>query len=184
MIRPTVTAGVVAVAVLFSGSGARAQSPVVTVATAEGSVDLEHWAIVASAVMRMGNGSLDDVPSIAGFQGMQVNLPNWEFTRVLVAREDLFETDRAERRTVPVVARRVNTRKVVAQVSDLERPERLAQRLKNIGASADHPAYAFIGVRLRAQDPTGAEVGSVRTVPLSSEADVRYYVFKIVPPAS
>lgn len=125
-------------------------------------VELIAWAESRfQGQLRMASGSLEDVPLVSSITRLLCSVPNWKPAGVIVASEEIFRSERAERRHLPISGRMLNVYTVELRVADLERPATVARLLRDVKASADDPGYVF--------------------VILQSGGLIRYYPFRIAP---
>lgn len=162
--------------------------PVVVVATADGDVTVAPWAMSASGILRMVDGTLADAPGVRGFAGLSVVHANWEFAGLILAKADILRRERAERRQLPTFSQRLDARRTRVVAKDLTDAARVARFIRDLEGSADDPVYAFVAVAPRGSSRTGVESGpSSRGSLLSDSApnsrtEQRFYVFRVIAP--
>ena len=119
--------------------------PGVFVGTPHGPVELTAYAeVVTNGQLRMARGSFENVPTLSDVQRILCNVPNWQPGAIFVATQDIFRDERAERREVRFALRRLNVSALELRVEDIERPDRLADLVRSVGASQQSRAYVFI----------------------------------------
>lgn len=119
----------------------------VFVGTPAGPIELIAWAeLTSSGQLRMASATLEDVPTIADAQRVLCNLPNWKPGLIFVATEAFFKDERAERRQLPFSTRRLDVSAVELRIAELERADRRAKLLRDIGATENSPGYLFVGI--------------------------------------
>ena len=115
------------------------------VGTPHGPIELTAYAEVGTnGQLRMAKGARQNVPTLSDIQRLLCNLPNWQPGAVMIANEDIFMNEKAERRELRFAVRRLNISALELKVEDLERSERLAQLMQGVGASERSPAYVFV----------------------------------------
>jgi hypothetical protein len=103
----------------------------VFVGTEHGPIELTAYAeVVTDGQLRMAKGSRQNVPTLSDIQRLLCNLPNWQPGAVMIANEDIFMNEKAERRELRFAVRRLNISALELKVEDLERRERLAQMIE------------------------------------------------------
>ncbi len=146
--RRGVIAGLILVAAAAAQGRAAAQRgypPGVFVGTPGGPVELIAWAeAIRNGQLRMSSGTLKDVPSVSSVTRVLANLPNWKPAGVLIASEEIFRDEYAERRQLPFATRPLDVSAIEIRIADLERTDRLRRLLHNVRASEDTPGYVFV----------------------------------------
>ena len=138
-------------------------APIVLHTTTE-QVPLKAYAeMMRSGVLRLTSGSERDIPTVKDVSYIRCGLTGWSPKGVLVASEELFVSDRAERRLLPIFTRPVAVSTVAARVADLESPERIAE------------------LRRAVKVPEGGDKSYFFLI-LSSGDMTRYYPFRIATP--
>ncbi len=139
---------------------ASAQGSAVVLHTSTEQIPLKAWAEFRRAgTLVMASGTFSDIPTITDFTMLRCSLTGWSPMSVMVASEDLFANEYAERRMLPIAGRRIGVTALQVRVADLERPARIAELLAAVGAGERNNGYFFLV--------------------LSSEGLVRYYPFKM-----
>jgi hypothetical protein len=147
VLRTFVIAFAIAWAVAPDGSiaGQSSYSHGVFVGTPNGPIELTAYAeVVTNGQLRMAKGSRENIPTLLDIQRVLCNLPNWEPGAIMIASQEIFIDEKAERRELRFAVRRLNISALELRVEDLERKDRLAQLLQGVGASEKSPAYAFV----------------------------------------
>jgi len=117
----------------------------VFVGTPDGPIELTAYAeAAATGQLRMAKGSIGNVPTLSDAQRILCNLPNWHPGGIVIATQEIFSDERAERREVPFATRRLNVSALEVRVEDIERKDRLTDLVRSVGASDTSPAYVFI----------------------------------------
>ena len=144
----TFAISVAAVCVLVSQAAVAGQgsySHGVFVGTPHGPIELTAYAEVATnGRLRMAKGSRENIPTLSEVLRVLCNLPNWQPGAIMIASQDIFIDEKAERRELRFAVRRLNISALELKVEDLERKDRLAQLLEGVGASETSPAFAFV----------------------------------------
>jgi hypothetical protein len=117
----------------------------VFIGTPHGPIELTAYAeVVANGQLRMAKGSRENIPTLSDIQRVLCNLPNWQPGAIMIANQEIFIDDKAERRELRFAVRRLNISALELKVEDLERKDRLARLMQGVGASETSPAYAFV----------------------------------------
>jgi hypothetical protein len=146
-------------------SHAVAQSGAVILYTATEQIPLKAYAeLHRSGVMQLTSGSSKDIPVIQDFRFIRCALTGWFPGRALVASEELFANERAERRILPIATRKVGVTAAEVRIADLESPQKIAELLRAVGV------------------PEGGDTGYFFFT-LSADGMTRYYPFKFKRPA-
>ena len=115
-------------AVLMSAAPVRAQDTGVLLFTETEQIPLKTYAeFMSSGILRITHGSVKDIPTIDTLRFIRVSRTGWRPIAVMAASEELFRTEYAERRMIPIAVRPVGVSAVTVRVADLERPERVAE---------------------------------------------------------
>lgn len=146
---------------------ARAQSTGVLLVTSSEQIPLKAYAeFMATGILRLASGAESDIPTVDDFRFIRCSITGWRPVNVLVASAELFVSEYSERRLLPIALRPVGVTAVAVRVADLERPERVADLYRAVGA------------------PEGGDAAYLFLV-LAAEGLTRYYPFRIrVPVAS
>jgi hypothetical protein len=158
-----VTAAVLAVALLASPAVRAQQFPVVLHTTTE-QIPLKTYAeMMRAGYLRIASGSAKDIPTVTDVSYFRCSLTGWLPKGVMVSSEELFTSDRAERRLIPIFTRPTAVSTVSARAADLEKPERIAELRKAVKVpEGEDKSYFFLI--------------------LSSGDMTRYYPFRIAVP--
>ncbi len=142
---------------------AQSAAPIVLHTSTE-QIPLNAYAeMMRTGVLRLTSGSERDIPTVKDVSYFRCGLTGWAPKGVLVASEELFASERAERRLLPIVTRRVAVSTVAARATDLESPERIAE------------------LRRAVKVPEGGDQSYFFLI-LSSGDMTRYYPFRIATP--
>ncbi len=141
----------------------QAVSPVV-VFTAKEQVPLTAYAeMMRAGFLQLTFGAARNIPTLSEIQYFRCSLTGWAPKGVLVASEEIFKSEYAERRLLPIFIRPVAVSTVAARAADLERPERVAE------------------LRRAVKVPEGGDKSYFFLI-LSSGDLTRYYPFRIAMP--
>jgi hypothetical protein len=142
-----------------------AQQPApVILHTSKEQIPLKTYAeIMRTGVMRIVSGSERDIPTVSDVSYFRCSLTGWAPKGVLVSSDELFRSEYAERRLLPIFIRPVAVSTVAARAADLEKPERIAELRKAVKV------------------PEGGD-NSYFFLILSSGDMTRYYPFRIATP--
>lgn len=158
-------AAVIAAVILISAPASLAQqmSPIVLFTSKE-QIPLKAYAeMMRAGILQIVSGSAKDIPTVTDVSYFRCALTGWAPKGVLVASEELFRSEYAERRLIPIFIRPVAVSTVAARAADLESPERIAE------------------LRRAVKVPEGGEKSYFFLI-LSSGDMTRYYPFKIAVP--
>lgn len=108
-------------------------------------------------------GSPREIPTVTDVSYFRCGLTGWAPKGVLVASEEIFKSEYAERRLLPIFTRPVAVSTVAARAVDLEKPERIAE------------------LRRAVRVPEGGDKSYFFLI-LSSGDMTRYYPFRIATP--
>ena len=140
------------------------QAAPIVLHTSTEQIPLKAYAeMMRSGVLRLTSGSERDIPTVKDVSYFRCGLTGWAPKGVLVASEELFVSERAERRLLPIFTRPVAVSTVAARVADLESPERIAE------------------LRRAVKVPEGGDKSYFFLI-LSSGDMTRYYPFRIATP--
>ena len=156
-------AALIAVVVLAGPAAARQAAPIVLV-TSQEQIPLKAYAeFMRSGILQLASGSQKDIPTVTDVSYFRCGLTGWAPKGVLVASEELFRSEFAERRLLPIFTRPVAVSTVAARAADLEKPERIAE------------------LRRAVKVPEGGDKSYFFLI-LSSGDMTRYYPFRIAVP--
>ena len=150
--------------VTLGAPAAIAQQQPIVLFTSKEQIPLKVYAeFMRSGVLQIVSGSARDIPTVTDFGYLRCGLTGWAPKGVMVASEELFKSETAERRLLPVFLKPVAVSTVAVRVADLEKPERIAELLRAVKApEGGERAYFFL---------------------ILSSADMtRYYPFRIAIP--
>ena len=122
-------AAAIAAVILISAPAALAQqmSPIVLFTSKE-QIPLKAYAeMMRAGILQIVSGSAKDIPTVTDVSYFRCALTGWAPKGVLVASEELFKSEYAERRLIPIFIRPVAVSTVAARAADLEKPERIAE---------------------------------------------------------
>lgn len=140
------------------------QAAPIVLHTSTEQIPLKAYAeMMRTGVLRLTSGSAKDIPTVTDVSYFRCGLTGWAPKGVLVASEELFMSDRAERRLLPIFTRPIAVSTVAARAADLEKPERIAE------------------LRRAVKVPEGGEQSYFFLI-LSSGDMTRYYPFGIATP--
>src|SRR5215212_1461129 len=143
---------------------ALAQQAPIVLFTSKEQIPLKAYAeFMRSGVLRIVSGSTRDIPTVTDFSHFRCGLTGWAPKGVMVASEELFESETAERRLLPVFLKPVAVSTVAVRAADLETPERIAELLRAVKV------------------PEGGDKSYFFLI-LSSGDMTRYYPFRIATP--
>jgi hypothetical protein len=151
--------------VIGAASQAAAQSSGIVLYTSTEQIPLKAYAeLHRSGVMQLTSGSVKDIPVIQDFLFIRCALTGWFPGRALVASEEFFKSERAERRILPIATRRVGVTATEVRIADFESAQRISELLTAVGV------------------PEGGDTGYLFFT-LSGDGMTRYYPFKFKRPA-
>lgn len=136
----------------------------VVVFTAKEQIPLTAYAeMMRAGFLQLTFGSARNIPTLSEIQYFRCSLTGWAPKGVLVASEEIFKSEYAERRLLPIFIRPVAVSTVAARAADLEKPERVAElrRAVKVPEGGDRSYFFLI---------------------LSSGDLTRYYPFRIAMP--
>ena len=152
-----------ALSAVEAGALAQQAAPIVLYTSTQ-QIPLKTYAeLMNTGILRITSGSAKDIPTVADVSHFRCGLTGWSPKGVLVASEELFTSDRAERRLLPIVTRPVAVSTVLARSADLESPAKIAELRKAVGV------------------PEGGDKSYFFLI-LSSGGMTRYYPFRIATP--
>ncbi len=158
------SAALIAITLLFSSRIAAQQAAPVILHTSTEQIPLKAYAeFMRSGVMRLVSGSERDIPTVSDISYFRCSLTGWAPKGVLVSSDELFRSEFAERRLLPIFTRPLAVSTVSARVADLENPERIAElrRAVKVPEGGDNSYFFLI---------------------LSSGDMTRFYPFRIATP--
>lgn len=156
-------AAIVAVTILAAPVWARQAAPIVLF-TAKEQIPLTAYAeFMRAGILQLTYGAPRDIPTVTDVSYFRCGLTGWSPKGVLVSSEELFKSERAERRLIPIFTRPIAVSTVAARAADLEKPERIAE------------------LRRAVKVPEGGDQSYFFLI-LSSGDMTRYYPFRIAAP--
>jgi hypothetical protein len=159
-----VVAAVAAISVLAAPLAAQQAAPVILHTSTE-QIPLKAYAeMMRTGVLKIVSGSQRDIPTVPDVSYFRCGLTGWAPKGVLVASEELFVSDRAERRLLPIFIRPTGVSTVAVRVADLESPERIAELRRQVKIpEGGEKSYFFLILS------SGGGIGDL----------TRYYPFRI-----
>ena len=113
---------------LWSTGPAEAQDTGVLLVTETEQIPLKTYAeFMRAGILRITHGSVKDIPTVDSIRFIRCSRTGWRPVSVMVASEELFTSEYAERRMIPIATRPIGVTAVAVRVADLERPERIAE---------------------------------------------------------
>jgi hypothetical protein len=160
----TIAAVVAATLMLAPAFAFTRQGAPIVLFTSKEQIPLKAYAeFMRSGILQLVSGSQQDIPTVTDVSYFRCGLTGWAPKGVLVASEELFKSEYAERRLLPIFTRPVGVSTVAARASDLESPERIAE------------------LRRAVKVPEGGERSYFFLI-LSSGDMTRFYPFRIATP--
>ena len=135
--------------------GAGAEAAAIVLFTSTEQIPLKAYAEIhalrhPAAVERVGERHSDRHPD---FRYLRCGLTGWSPKGVLVASEELFKTEHAERRLLPIVTRPVGVSAVAARDRRSRKPEKIAELCSAVGVpEGGDDAYFFFMLSARRDD--------------------------------
>jgi hypothetical protein len=164
-VRASAIAAAIAAVILIAAPASFAQqmSPIVLFTSKE-QIPLKAYAeMMRAGILQIVSGSAKDIPTVSDVSYFRCALTGWAPKGVLVASEELFRSEYAERRLLPIFISPVAVSTVAARAADLEKPERIAE------------------LRRAVKVPEGGDKSYFFLI-LSSGDMTRYYPFRIATP--
>ena len=163
-IAGTIAAAIAAVILIAAPASLAQQMSPIVLFTSKEQIPLKAYAeMMRAGILQIVSGSAKDIPTVTDVSYFRCALTGWAPKGVLVASEELFKTEYAERRLIPIFIRPVAVSTVAARVADLEKPERIAE------------------LRRAVKVPEGGDKSYFFLI-LSSGDMTRYYPFRIATP--
>lgn len=126
--RSSKVVALVAAVALLGAAAARAQDTGVLLFTETEQIPLKTYAeFMRTGLLRITHGSLKDIPTVDSIRFIRCARTGWQPVAVMAASEELFTSEYAERRMIPIAIRPVGVTAVAVRVADLEKPERIAE---------------------------------------------------------
>jgi hypothetical protein len=152
-----------AAVVLIAPLAAQQAAPVILHTSTE-QIPLNAYAeFMRAGILQLVAGGPKDIPTVNDVSYFRCSLTGWAPKGVLVASEELFKSEYAERRIIPIFTRPLAVSTVAARAADLEKPERIAELRKAVKV------------------PEGGDTSYFFLI-LSSGDMTRYYPFRIAVP--
>jgi hypothetical protein len=82
---------------------------------------------LGAGILRIRSGSVKDIPTIDTIRFIRCSRTGWRPVAVMAASEELFTSEYAERRMIPIALRPVGVSAYTVRVADLENPQRVAE---------------------------------------------------------
>jgi hypothetical protein len=132
--------------VVLAAAPAPAQDTGVLLVTETEQIPLKTYAeFMPAGILRITSGAIKDIPTIDTFRLIRCSITGWHPVAVLAASADLFKSEYAERRQIPIALRPVGVTAVAVRVADLEQPSRIADLHQAIGRpEGGEEAYFFL----------------------------------------
>lgn len=139
-------AAVALAAALLASAPARAQGTGVLLFTEKEQIPLKAYAeFMRAGILQLTSGAVKDIPTIDTLRLIRCSITGWRPVAVMAASDELFKTEYAERRLLPIVIRPVGVSAVSVRVADLEDPTRVAELHRAIGRpEGGDEAYFFL----------------------------------------
>jgi len=156
-----ITAAIAAALIVAAPLAFARQGAPIVLFTSKEQIPLKAYAeFMRSGILQLVSGSPKDIPTVSDVSYFRCGLTGWAPKGVLVASEELFKSEFAERRLLPIFTRPVAVSTVAARAADLESPERIAE------------------LRRAVKVPEGGDKSYFFLI-LSSGDMTRYYPFRI-----
>jgi hypothetical protein len=163
-IASAIAAAIAAVILIAAPASLAQQMSPIVLFTSKEQIPLKAYAeMMRAGILQIVSGSAKDIPTVSDVSYFRCALTGWAPKGVLVASEELFKSEFAERRLLPIFIRPVAVSTVAARVADLEKPERTAE------------------LRRAVKVPEGGDKSYFFLI-LSSGDMTRYYPFRIATP--
>ena len=164
VIASAIAAAIAAVILIGAPASLAQQMSPIVLFTSKEQIPLKAYAeMMRAGILQIVSGSVKDIPTVSDVNYFRCALTGWAPKGVLVASEELFKSEYAERRLLPIFIQPVAVSTVTARAADLEKPERIAE------------------LRRAVKVPEGGERSYFFLI-LSSGDMTRYYPFKIAAP--
>jgi len=164
VIASAIAAAIAAVILIGAPASLAQQMSPVVLFTSKEQIPLKAYAeMMRAGILQIVSGSAKEIPTVTDVSYFRCALTGWAPKGVLVASEELFKSEYAERRLIPILIQPVAASTVAARAADLEKPERIAALRRAVNA------------------PEGGERSYFFLI-LSSGDMTRYYPFRIASP--
>lgn len=141
------------------------QAAPVVLFTATEQIPMKAYAeMMRAGFLQLTFGTVKDIPTVSDIRYFRCGLTGWAPKGVLVASEEIFKSEYAERRLLPIFTRPVAVSTVAARVADLEKPERIAE------------------LRRAVKVPEGGDKSYFFLILSTGDGMTRYYPFRIATP--
>jgi hypothetical protein len=133
--RSRITSAIALAVIVLAGASSTVAQPAapVILITSKEQIPLKAYAeMMRAGTLRIVSGSERDIPTVDDVSYFRCSLTGWAPKGVLVASEELFRTEYAERRLLPIFTRPLAVSTVAARAADLEKPERIAELRKAV----------------------------------------------------
>ena len=164
VIASAIAAAIAAVILIGAPASLAQQMSPVVLFTSKEQIPLKAYAeMMRAGIQQIVSGSAKETPTVTEVSYLRCALTGWAPKGVLVASEELFKSEYAERRLIPILIQPVAASTVAARAADLEKPERIAalRRAVNVPEGGERSYFFLI---------------------LSSGDMTRYYPFRIASP--
>ena len=148
-------------------------------------VELTVWGRKAGQQFALGEGRVEDIPVVTDFGGVFVRMGTMRLGSAFVGTADSFQDRLNEWRAVRIFSRDVGARASSIRIADLERPEKVVDLMRQVGATGGNEGYVFLAVGDMGPDRRGVE----RASPAGPELDMatagrpatreRIYLFRL-----
>ena len=113
---------------LIAAASAPAQDTGVLLFTETEQIPLRTYAeFMTSGILRITHGAIKDIPTVDSFRFIRCSRTGWRPVAVMAASAELFKSEYAERRMIPIALRQIGVTSMAVRVADLEKPERVAE---------------------------------------------------------
>jgi hypothetical protein len=164
VIASAIAAAIAAVILIAAPASLAQQMSPIVLFTSKEQIPLKAYAeMMRAGILQIVSGSAKDIPTVSDVSYFRCALTGWAPKGVLVASEELFRSEYAERRLLPIFISPVAVSTVAARAADLEKPERIAE------------------LRRAVKVPEGGDKSYFFLI-LSSGDMTRYYPFRIATP--
>jgi len=164
VIASAIAAAIAAVILIGAPASLAQQMSPIVLFTSKEQIPLKAYAeMMRAGILQIVSGSAKEIPTVTDVSYFRCALTGWAPKGVLVASEELFKSEYAERRLIPILIQPVAASTVAARAADLEKPERIAElrRAVNVPEGGERSYFFLI---------------------LSSGDMTRYYPFRIASP--
>jgi hypothetical protein len=137
-----------ALSVLCIALPARAQNTSIVLFTEDEQIPLTAYAeFMPAGILRITSGNIRDIPTVDSIRFIRTALTGWRPVAVMAASEELFTSEYAERRMIPIATRAVGVTALAVRVADLEDPARIAELHRAIRQpEGGDKAYFFLAL--------------------------------------